>query len=54
LGDPQFTPDGSSLLFTSLERGVRVVKTMPLDGGKSTILFGLSDGDMEERFDVRS
>ena len=47
LGDPQFTPDGSSLLYTFLEDGIPVVKTMPLDGGKGTILFGLGHGDME-------
>jgi Tol biopolymer transport system component len=47
LGDPQFTPDGFSLLYTFLEGGVPVVKTVPLDGGKSTILFGLGHGDVE-------
>jgi dipeptidyl aminopeptidase/acylaminoacyl peptidase len=47
VGDPQFTPDGSSLLYTFLEGAVPVVKTVPLDGGKSTILFGLGHGDTE-------
>ena len=46
-GDPQFTPDGSSLLYTFLEGGIPVVKTTPLDGGKSTVLFGLGHGDIE-------
>jgi Tol biopolymer transport system component len=52
LGDPQFTPDGSSLLYTSLESGITVVKTMQLDGGKSTILFGLDRGGMEYAFNA--
>ncbi len=47
LGDPQFTPDGSSLLSTFLERGVPVVKSTALGGGESTILFGLGHGDVE-------
>jgi Tol biopolymer transport system component len=47
-GDPQFTPDGSSLLYTFLEDGNTVVKTMRLDGGESTILFGLGHGGMEQ------
>jgi Tol biopolymer transport system component len=44
--DPQFTPDGSSIIYTlrtrvpaSPERSV-VVRTVPVAGGKSTILVG--------------
>jgi Tol biopolymer transport system component len=37
---PQFTPDGSSLLYTDGS----VLRTVPIDGGKSTVLIGPDQG----------
>jgi Tol biopolymer transport system component len=37
---PQFTPDGSSLLYTD----GAVLRTVPIDGGKSTVLIGPDQG----------
>jgi Tol biopolymer transport system component len=37
---PQFTPDGSSLLYTGGTHSYPVVRTVPVAGGESTILFG--------------
>lgn len=43
---PQFTPDGSSLLYT--DPGATgygaVLRTVPIDGGKSTVLIGPDEG----------
>lgn len=43
---PQFTPDGSSLLYTSGtgRAGDSVLRTVPIDGGKSTVLIGPDEG----------
>jgi Tol biopolymer transport system component len=43
---PQFTPDGSSLLYTSGSQraGDAVLRTVPIDGGKSTVLIGAGEG----------
>jgi Tol biopolymer transport system component len=38
----QFTPDGSSLLYTSGRR--RVLRTVPVDGGESTVFIGPDQG----------
>lgn len=43
---PQFTPDGSSLLYTDpgpTSYGA-VLRTVPIDGGKSTVLIGPDEG----------
>jgi WD40 repeat protein len=39
---PQFTPDGSAILFTGGTNQVPVLRTVPVDGGKSSLLFRLS------------
>jgi len=43
---PQFTPDGSSLLYTSGtgRAGDSVLRTVRIDGGKSTVLMGPDEG----------
>jgi Tol biopolymer transport system component len=43
---PQFTPDGSSLLYTSGtgRAGDSVLRTIPTAGGKSTVLIGPDEG----------
>jgi hypothetical protein len=48
---PQFTPDGSSLLYADTDTGssnsgstYSVLRTVPLDGGKSTVLIGPDEG----------
>ena len=38
---PQFTPDGAALLYSG---GRATVRTVPLDGGKSTVLIGPRQG----------
>jgi Tol biopolymer transport system component len=39
---PQFTPDGSALLYSSSSPAV--LRTIPIDGGKSTVLIGRDEG----------
>ena len=41
---PQFTPDGSSLVYTGRNKGRLVLRTVPVAGGKSTILVGPGEG----------
>jgi Tol biopolymer transport system component len=46
---PQFTPDGSSLLYesgmySSGTSAYAVLRTVPVDGGKSTVLIGRDEG----------
>lgn len=41
---PQFTPDGSALLYTDDISGNAVLRTIPVDGGKSTVLIGRDEG----------
>jgi Tol biopolymer transport system component len=41
---PQFTPDGSSLLYTDGGSSYSVLRTVPLDGGKSSVLIGPDEG----------
>jgi Tol biopolymer transport system component len=41
---PQFTPDGSSLLYTSGSMNEAVLRTVPIDGGKSRVLIGRDEG----------
>ncbi len=50
-GPHQFTPDGSSLLYTGTDGSSllytgsdAVLRTVPIDGGKSTVLIGPSEG----------
>ena len=38
--EPQFTPDGSSLVYTSGSERHPVIRTVPVAGGKSTLLIG--------------
>ncbi len=42
--DPQFTPDGSSLIYTGGSSSRPVIRTVPITGGKSTLLIGPSRG----------
>jgi Tol biopolymer transport system component len=42
--DPQFTPDGSSLIYTGGSSDRSVIRTVPVTGGKSTLLIGPSRG----------
>jgi Tol biopolymer transport system component len=42
--EPQFTPDGSSLVYTGRSKGRLVVRTVPVAGGKSTLLIGPGEG----------
>jgi Tol biopolymer transport system component len=42
--DSQFTPDGSSLVYTGGTDQVPLLMTVPVAGGKSTLLIGPSDG----------
>ncbi len=42
--EPQFTPDGSSLIYTGRSRGRLVLRTVPVAGGKSTLLVGPGEG----------
>jgi Tol biopolymer transport system component len=41
---PQFTPDGASLLYETYGFGGVVLRTVPLDGGKSTVMIGPDEG----------
>lgn len=41
---PQFTPDGSALLYTGGTGQAPVLRTVPMTGGKSTLLIGPSGG----------
>jgi Tol biopolymer transport system component len=41
---PQFTPDGSSLLYETHGFGGVVLRTVPIDGGKSTVMIGPDEG----------
>jgi dipeptidyl aminopeptidase/acylaminoacyl peptidase len=41
---PQFTPDGSSLLYTDGRSSYAVLRIVPIDGGKSTVLIGRDEG----------
>jgi Tol biopolymer transport system component len=43
---PQFTPDGSSLVYTRGPNCCPVLRTVPVAGGESTILFGRGRGGM--------
>jgi Tol biopolymer transport system component len=38
--EPQFTPDGSSLLYTGGSDSDPVLEIVPIDGGKSTLVIG--------------
>ena len=38
--EPQFTPDGSSLIYTGGSDSDPVIRTVPVAGGKSTLLIG--------------
>jgi Tol biopolymer transport system component len=40
--EPQFTPDGSSLVFTGGSSGHTVIRIVPVAGGESTLLIGPS------------
>jgi Tol biopolymer transport system component len=40
----QFTPDGSSVLYTGGSDEYPVLRTVPVDGGKSTLLVGPGEG----------
>jgi Tol biopolymer transport system component len=40
----QFTPDGSSLLYTSGSRSQAFLRTVPIEGGKGTVLIGRDEG----------
>lgn len=42
--DPTFTPDGSSLIYTGGTDQNLVVRTVPVNGGKSTVLIGPNEG----------
>jgi WD40 repeat protein len=42
--DPQFTTDGSSLIYTGGSSSRPVIRTVPVTGGKSTLLIGPSRG----------
>jgi TolB protein len=42
--DSQFTPDGSSLLYTGGTNQVPLLMTVPVAGGKSTLFIGPSEG----------
>lgn len=44
---PQFTPDGSSLVYTDSSDGHPVIRTVPVAGGESTLLIGPS-GDLRD------
>jgi len=41
---PQFTPDGSSLVYTGGSSSYPVLRTVPVAGGKSTLLIGPGEG----------
>jgi Tol biopolymer transport system component len=41
---PQFTPDGSSLLYTDGSPSYAMLRTVPIGGGKSTVLIGRGEG----------
>jgi Tol biopolymer transport system component len=45
---PTFTPDGSSILYCAGSNSVPVLRTVPVAGGKSTILFGRGRGGMDD------
>ena len=42
----QFTPDGSSLIYTGGTYSVPELRTVPIAGGDSTVVFGLGRGGM--------
>ena len=43
-GQPQFTPNGSSLIFTGGGNSSPELRIVPVAGGKSTLVIGLGDG----------
>jgi Tol biopolymer transport system component len=46
--EPQFTPDGSSLLYTGGTDSQPVLRTVPVTGGESTLLLGRGRGGMAD------
>jgi Tol biopolymer transport system component len=44
MAQPQFTPDGSSLLYADFSSGHAALRTVPIAGGKSTVLIGPREG----------
>jgi Tol biopolymer transport system component len=42
--EPQFTPDGSSIIYTGGSGQVPVTRIVPVGGGRSTLLIGLGGG----------
>jgi Tol biopolymer transport system component len=44
---PQFTPDGSSILYTSGPPSSPVLRTVPVAGGRSTVFLGPGEGVMD-------
>jgi Tol biopolymer transport system component len=45
---PQFTPDGTSIIYSGGTGTPDVVRTVPVAGGKSTILLGRGRGGMDD------
>jgi Tol biopolymer transport system component len=45
---PQFTPDGSKVLYTGGSGEYPVLRTVPVGGGKSTLLLGRGRGGMAD------
>jgi hypothetical protein len=45
---PQFTPDGTSIIYTGGSDYLPGIRTVPVAGGKSTILFGRRHGGMSD------
>ena len=45
--EPQFTPDGSSIVYTSGSDGHPVIRTVPVVGGTSSLLIG-ARGDLRD------
>jgi WD40-like Beta Propeller Repeat len=48
VSQPQFTPDGSSLLYCGGSFSYPVLRSVPVAGGKSTVLFGRGRGGMAD------
>jgi Tol biopolymer transport system component len=46
--NPSFTPDGSSLIYNGGSNSLPVLRTVPIAGGKSTLLFGRGRGGMAD------
>jgi Tol biopolymer transport system component len=46
--EPQFTPDGSKVLYTGGSGEYPVLRTVPVGGGKSTLLLGRGRGGMAD------